>query len=131
MLFTKKMIYDTDSKQPLIFGEGYEISDFVMGCFLKLLQLKPQKHLYLCSHNIDYRKADVQLTSRETQIIFLLIRGKSNKMIASEMGISTRTVETHMDNLKTKFDCNSKPLLLEAALEMGYGHVIPSRLFRL
>jgi two-component system response regulator TtrR len=47
-----------------------------------------------------------QLTSRERQVMDLIVRGKANKVVAAELGISTKTVEIHrarvMEKLKVR-----------------------------
>jgi two-component system, LuxR family, response regulator FixJ len=42
------------------------------------------------------------LTSREHEVLDQLVLGKSNKLIAHELGISPRTVETHRARLQEK-----------------------------
>jgi two-component system response regulator FixJ len=42
------------------------------------------------------------LTSREHEVLDHLVLGKSNKLIAHELGISPRTVETHRARLQEK-----------------------------
>lgn len=49
----------------------------------------------------------INLTKREVQIAELCSRGKLNKEIASELGISQRTVETHKNNLFRKLGINN------------------------
>lgn len=43
-----------------------------------------------------------QLTARESQVLGFLVRGISNKVIASEMGVSQRTVEAHRSRIFVK-----------------------------
>ena len=45
---------------------------------------------------------DADVTSREREVLDLLIQGMSSKQIARELGISARTVETHLRNLRLK-----------------------------
>ena len=47
------------------------------------------------------------LTDKEKEILQNLVKGKSYKMIAEEMSISTETVKTHMKNIYTKLHVNS------------------------
>ncbi len=47
------------------------------------------------------------LTEREKQIALLSYKGKINKEIASEMGISVRTVETHKTHIYHKLGINN------------------------
>lgn len=42
------------------------------------------------------------LTSRELEILQLVIAGKTNKAIAGEIFISQKTVEFHLDHIYTK-----------------------------
>jgi len=48
-----------------------------------------------------------QLTPREREVMDLLVDGKINKVIAAELGISTRTVEAHRANLMEKLQAKS------------------------
>ncbi len=56
------------------------------------------------------------LSAREKEVVDLLLKGKSNKLIASALGISDRTVEFHLKNIFTKLQVNSRT---EAILKLG------------
>jgi DNA-binding NarL/FixJ family response regulator len=47
------------------------------------------------------------LTSRELEVIHLLAEGKSNKEVATALGISTKTAEAHRINIMRKLDLHS------------------------
>ncbi len=59
------------------------------------------------------------LTSREQTILLLLAQGKTNRMVAQELDISVRTVETHRRNIKSKLGISSTAGLTRYALEHG------------
>lgn len=59
------------------------------------------------------------LTDRELEILRLVASGRSNKEMASELGISRRTVETHRENLMRKLEIRSIAGLTRLALEQG------------
>lgn len=47
-------------------------------------------------------------SGRETEVLKLVIEGKSNKEIASELCITPRTVQYHVSNLLDRFDCDNR-----------------------
>jgi len=48
-----------------------------------------------------------RLTGREREIVQLLAEGKSNKEVATALGISVKTAETHRTNILRKLDLHS------------------------
>ena len=61
-----------------------------------------------------------QLTSREHEILLLLAHGSSNKLVARQLGISVRTVETHRFSLRRKLGVDSASELLKLAVSNGW-----------
>ena len=59
------------------------------------------------------------LTAREREILHLLAEGKSNKDIASMLGLSLYTVETHRRNLQEKLNVRSLAELILYAVRKG------------
>jgi DNA-binding CsgD family transcriptional regulator len=53
------------------------------------------------------------LSPRERQVHMLLVKGRTNKMIASELAISQRTVEFHRANIMKKLGAKSLADLIE------------------
>jgi DNA-binding NarL/FixJ family response regulator len=63
------------------------------------------------------KQADGLLVSpREIDVLRLLANGKSNKEVASELGISIRTAETHRGHLMRKLNCKSFSELVRLAI---------------
>jgi DNA-binding NarL/FixJ family response regulator len=50
----------------------------------------------------------IQFTQRELQVISLLKEGQSNKQIALQLDICTRTVEYHLTRIYEKLEANSR-----------------------
>lgn len=71
-----------------------------------------------------------KLTSRESEALFLLLYGKKPSYIAQIMKISTKTLESYVARLRSKFGAHSKAQLIDMALEQGYGSHIPESLLR-
>jgi DNA-binding NarL/FixJ family response regulator len=63
------------------------------------------------------------LTPREIEIVQFLAEGKSNRAIATELGISVRTVEAHRAHVMRKLHLRSVVDLVYYAL--SYGIVSP------
>ena len=56
------------------------------------------------------------LSTRERQVLNGVVRGKANKVVAHELGISPRTVEVYRANLMTKMQAQSVSELVRMAL---------------
>lgn len=62
------------------------------------------------------------LTKRQSECLYHLVRGLTAKQIAKVLGLSNRTVEFYLENLKEKFNCSNKSDLITKAFEMGFGN---------
>ncbi len=92
----------------------------------KNLQENAIQQSYVVTENYD----ELNLTPRQSHCLFYLLRGMSYKQIASNLKISPRTVENHIEFLKTKFASHTKSELIEAARLKGYEHFIPVGLLK-
>jgi two-component system, NarL family, response regulator YdfI len=61
----------------------------------------------------------VELTAREREILAGVAGGERNKEIAARLGIATRTVVTHLTNIYTKLEVDSRAAAVAIALERG------------
>ena len=62
---------------------------------------------------IRNQNSDLNLTTRELQIIECIIKYYSNKQIAEELFISERTVETHRKNIYRKTNTKGEASLIQ------------------
>lgn len=69
-----------------------------------------------------------QLSRREDEVMRMLIQGKSNKVIAHDLGLSTKTVETHRAHIMRKLGVNSMAGLVWMALNSGEYDEVPDKL---
>lgn len=68
----------------------------------------------------EQRRGAVEaLTGREREVLIGIARGRTNKEIAAELGISHRTVETHRESLMRKLRIRTVAELTRFALETG------------
>ncbi len=58
----------------------------------------------------------MKLTSRETEVMFLLCHGHSNKECAELMGCSIKTVEKHRNAIYYKWGVNNITAMIRVAL---------------
>ena len=62
------------------------------------------------------------LTQREREVLDRLVQGMSNKLVAYELGISPRTVETHRARLQTKLKARDLSNLVRISIAAGQLH---------
>ena len=60
-----------------------------------------------------------RLTSRETEVLQLVAEGSANKQVASELGISIKTVEKHRQHLMDKLNIHDTAGLTRYAIANG------------
>lgn len=60
-----------------------------------------------------------QLTDREREVLVLIAEGKSNKEIASKLGIGVRTIETHRERIMRRLNIHSVAGLTKYAIANG------------
>jgi two-component system, LuxR family, response regulator FixJ len=57
-----------------------------------------------------------QLTNREHEVLERVIAGQANKVIATELGISEKTVEKHREHIMKKMEARSLAELIQMTL---------------
>jgi DNA-binding CsgD family transcriptional regulator len=59
-----------------------------------------------------------QLTHRQTQVLWLVAQGKTNRQIAGLLGISIRTVETHLDDVYQRLSVPGRAAAVHKAFNL-------------
>jgi FixJ family two-component response regulator len=62
------------------------------------------------------------LTPRERQVFDLVVRGKINKQIATQLGMTVRTVKAHRHRVMEKMEVQSLARLVSIAERLGFLH---------
>jgi DNA-binding NarL/FixJ family response regulator len=65
------------------------------------------------------KKHQTELTAREAELLQLIAEGQANKQIASELGISIKTIEKHRQNLMDKLNIHDTAGLTRYAISSG------------
>jgi|GEM_PF-4640411 len=74
---------------------------------------KFNREIELSYLNVDVKGSCISLTKRATQCVIELIQGSSNKMIGKTLNISPRTVESYMESIKIKLNCDGKNQIIK------------------
>lgn len=70
---------------------------------------------------------NLQFTVRESECLFLLIRGKTAKEIGLFLNISPRTVESYIENIKIKCNVSKRSDIITKAIELGIVDIVPKQ----
>jgi DNA-binding NarL/FixJ family response regulator len=69
------------------------------------------------------RMGGPSLTSRELEVLELIVLGNSNKEIGGELGISEATVKTHINSILDKLGVTDRTQAVRTALQRGIVHL--------
>lgn len=69
------------------------------------------------------RRSRGNLTERELQVLKAIVRGRSNKEIASELGLAEITVKQHLTNVFEKLGVHDRTQAATAAIQRGTVHL--------
>ncbi len=121
-IFSLNIMIQDNSKCSLL-GISIVISAFVVLPFLfKQLDIILKKSAFAETAHVDSAERERSnerqiitacLSEREKEIIRLIMKGYTYKLIAKELYISESTVKTHIQNIYTKLNINNKTELLQ------------------
>ena len=87
----------------------------------KVAQMVLEGYLGKDSKEIAPEGGCFRLTGRQREIVQLVAEGKSSKEVASALGLSVKTAETHRANIMRRLDCHSVTALVRYAIR---NHII-------
>lgn len=68
---------------------------------------------------LNCEKVDIPLTTREFEILKLIVKGKSNREIAKELFISVHTAKAHVSSILEKFSVEDRTQVAVKAVKEG------------
>lgn len=112
VIVTKTPIFNKENKLVGIVGSSISFNNY-----LKAPALNQKEGLF-------YLDSKSYLTRRELEVLKYTLLGYSNKRIGGILGISTRTIEAHLQNIKLKLQCNTRGELIITAVELGLFYLL-------
>jgi two-component system response regulator NreC len=112
-------------------AHGYIIKRAIESDLLQAIQVVSQGYIYvhpsltsaLVQDLSPYQRTSEStyetLTPRETDVLLLLVRGYTNRQIASELNLSVRTIEGYRSSLVSKLGMKSRVELMNYVEEHG------------
>ena len=73
-----------------------------------------------CIHDKSDAYENYHLTFRQQECLWYLVKGMTIKQIASELQLSPRTIEHHIESIKNKLHCHSRSELIAKALQQRF-----------
>lgn len=123
--FEKKPLFDSENH---ICGLIYHCQEMILNDFLINL-LETDKRFSSASKQY-YLAATTNtraLSTRELECLFCTLRGLNANETGKRMGLSKRTIESYLENIKNKFGSRTKQELVIMATAEGYCNIIPER----
>ena len=117
--------YDTDEDIARALKAGakaYILKDIAADALISCIHDVLKGKTYLApaaAAKLAERVTKVQLTPRELATLRSMAQGRSNKEVASELGISERTVKTHLGHLFAKLGVTSRTEAVRVATHRG------------
>jgi DNA-binding NarL/FixJ family response regulator len=113
-------------------ASGYLLKDCAFQELTHAINEVIEGRTYLCSKVNDYiiknyvanasrveTSAFLVLTAREREVLQMMAEGHSTKVIASELAVSVKTIETHRQQIMDKLDIHSVAELTKYAIKTG------------
>lgn len=132
LLIERKPIIDQQDQLLGLFTYGTEITDAMRNCFTKSLfklDLELMKRNRGVSYKVQSNEPTYNLTKRELECLYYMIRGKSAKDVGDKLCLSKRTIEDYNNNLKNKMGCLTRSQVIDKAFAEGLIYLIPESLF--
>ncbi len=113
-------LYGANSRQSYCsYGLDEPVDDLGTPEVTYLSALAEFAHIRLCTIVQDQLVRDRKLSAREMEVIHWLSRGKSNTDIATILGATPSTIDTHIRRIYQKMDVNNRIAAVVEALKAG------------
>ena len=124
-LHTKAQKKDKEGTIIGVSCHAVEIINPDMSHLIEVLQETGTSDSNFNQYNLGKQTTAAELSYRQSEILFYYVRGKTSKIIARILGLSNRTVEHHIQNLKLKLNCRNKAELIDFSISHGFMDALP------
>lgn len=99
---------------------------FVMKkCMVELeMAIEPVIEVSAARNDIDFEQIQtkMKISSREVDVLRLMVKGSSNREIAEELYISEHTVKNHITNIFHKLEVSDRAQAIAKIYKLGFNH---------
>ena len=89
-------------------------------CIPKPKAHKRKKRRIFKMYNLGEKFKDICFSRREAECMMYLLSGKGTIGIAKRLGLSPRTIEFYIRNMKKKLNCHSKFELIDLVMDSDF-----------
>jgi len=107
-------------------ARGYLLKDMLREGLLEAVRAVHEGHRRIpaeVANRLAERLTRSELTSREMEVLELIVKGKTNKEIGAELGVAEGTVKIHINNILSKLGVNDRTQAATFALQRGIIHL--------
>lgn len=121
MLIVYQPLIDCDNNVDGLYGMAHDLSEQANGDNLHILSSQGYAGLFLNIASVTRTEFQhpllKRLTNKEIICLKYLLLGRQAKNIGLILNCSVRTIEKHIENIKEKFNVNTKTRLIEFCIE--------------
>jgi PAS domain S-box-containing protein len=134
LLGDKNCILDAKGQMTGIFSQAKDITSNGLIDFSRFMFEANRKYTQKISKvGFNYILANEdnvgEFSKKEMVILFYLLRGKTAREMATIISRSEKTVNFHLDIIKSKYNVSSKSALIEKLIHEGFMNIIPDEVF--
>jgi DNA-binding NarL/FixJ family response regulator len=105
---------------------GYIIKAMPHEVLIEAIRRVAAGHRYIpdsVTRQLSQRLPDSDLTPREQEVLLLIVKGRSNREIAQELGITEGTVKCHVNVILGRLGVSARTQAAVVALQRGIVHI--------